>query len=72
MKISPNTSTKELEEHLKRTLSKHHDVPFHYNKYLMAQRWELEHGSRVLPDDGFADGGERYTDEELDLMNREP
>jgi hypothetical protein len=26
--------------------------------------------SQIIPDDGFADGGERYTDEEMDLMEK--
>jgi len=25
--------------------------------------------SQIIPDDGFADGGEPYTDDEMDLMN---
>jgi len=25
----------------------------------------------IIPDDGFADGGERYTDEEMDLMEKQ-
>jgi len=27
--------------------------------------------SQIIPDDGYADGGEPYTDEEMDLMERE-
>ena len=26
----------------------------------------------LIPDDGFADGGEPYTDEEMDIMHRVP
>lgn len=26
--------------------------------------------AQVIPDDGYADGGEPYTDEELDIMNK--
>ena len=30
--------------------------------------WKI---SRIIPDDGFADGGEAYTNEEMDLMERQ-
>jgi len=31
----------------------------------------IKQSGQFIPDDGFSDGGERYTDDELNIMNKE-
>jgi len=66
--VDQNNVNQTQKERDRREEAMGHQLVQYTNKEQLENHPKMEKQAQVIPDDGYADGGEPYTDEEMDLM----